>query len=138
MYSHIIMLAANAVTSIDRSVPMNERLLMGTKTLFLGMGIVLFILALLWGILELFKVFFYDIPNKRDKKTQAVPEIDNIEAISEPAPDDTADTSDDEIIAAITAAITVYRDIESDSKYTGGFRVVSFKKLNNAPAVRKN
>lgn len=138
MYSHIIMLAANAVTSIDRSVPMNERLLMGTKTLFLGMGIVLFILALLWGILELFKVFFYDIPNKRDKKTQAVPEIDNIEAISEPAPDDTADTSDDEIIAAITAAITVYRDIESDSKYTGGFRVVSFKKQNNAPAVRKN
>ncbi|MHB1151441.1 MAG: OadG family protein [Eubacteriales bacterium] len=138
MYSHIMMLAANAVTSIDRSVPMSERLLMGTKTLLLGMGIVMFILALLWGILELFKVFFYDIPNKRDKKTQDEPEIEDMPAPAEPVPDYTDDTSDDEIIAAITAAITAYRDIESDSEYTGGFRVVSFKKQKNAPAVRKN
>lgn len=137
MYSHIIMLAANAVTSIDRSVPMSERLFMGIKTLILGMGIVMLVLAFLWGILELFKVLFYDIPNKRGTQTPVVPEIEDI-PVSEPVEDYAADSSDDEIIAVISAAITACREAEPDNKYTGGFRVVSFRKQNNAPAVRKN
>lgn len=136
MYSHIIMLLAGAVTSIDRSVPMSERLIMGIKTLVLGMGIVMFILAFLWGILELFKLIFYDIPNKRKIKTPVIPETVKITADAEPV-EDVINSADDEIIAAISAAIAVYREIESGNEFTGGFRVVSFRKTKPASAFKK-
>ncbi|MDD4774776.1 MAG: OadG family protein [Eubacteriales bacterium] len=138
MYTRIMMLSAEMVTSIDRSVPLGERLSMGLKTLLLGMIIVMLVLAFLWGLLELFKYVFYDMPNIKAKIVAESVNKKNepVEASAESAVSsstgsiditDTVELNDDEIIAAITAAITAYREIEPTG-YTGGFRVVSFKK----------
>lgn len=89
-----------------------------------------FVLALLWGILTLFKLFFYTIPNNKKKSGSSAPvnnsSVQKIEmnggaaaAVLEPS------LADNEIIAAITAAIEAFR---SQSGSVGGFRVVSFKK----------
>lgn len=136
MYLRIMMLSAELVTSIDRSVPLSERLSMGFKTLMLGMTIVLLVFAFLWGLLELFKYIFYDLPNNKTKNTSehnnstnepariVQEEVDDSSAWSE---SNLSDLTEDEIIAAITAAIAVYRDIDTTA-YQGGFRVVSFRR----------
>lgn len=128
LYSQIMMLTSGVSSSMDFTIPMSERLVIGIQTLGLGMGIVMFVLALLWGVLELFKFVFYN--DNRHKESVPV----------QPENHETA-ANDDEIITAITAAITAYRAASSAGEYTGGFRVVSFKKTNAAkttPAVRKN
>lgn len=137
MYSNIMMIASGVTTSIDRSVPLSERLVLGLKTLVLGMGIVLVILALLWGILELFKIFFYDLAKKRDKETAVRSEPSVVHEAEKPLQTTTEVESADQIIAAITAAVSFYRKSETDV-YTGGFRVVSFRKIKTVPSVRKN
>lgn len=82
------------------------------------------------GILTLFKLFFYTIPNNKKKSGSSAPvnnsSVQKIEmnggaaaAVLEPS------LADSEIIAAITAAIEAFR---SQSGSVGGFRVVSFKK----------
>lgn len=87
-----------------------------------GFVTVFAVLALIWGILSLFKVFFYTIPNSR-KKSEAPAKV--VEAA--PAASVVSAVSDDsEIVAAITAAISTFRN--SSGQSNGSFRVVSFKK----------
>lgn len=38
----------------------------GTPVMLLGLGTVFAVLMLLWGVLELFRVFFYEIPRKKE------------------------------------------------------------------------
>ena len=52
-------------SSIDRGVPMAERLLLGLQTTLLGLGTVFSVLIILMGVLLLFRLFFYSIPNRR-------------------------------------------------------------------------
>ena len=37
----------------------------------LGLGTIFAVLALLWGVLEIFRFFFYDLPNKRKNGEKA-------------------------------------------------------------------
>ena len=114
-----------------------EYALQGTVT---GMLMIFAVLGLLWGIVSLSKVIFYDLPNrKKDEKTKkhklstaisdAMEEDD--EAISAaydpsvivPAHDD------GELAAVITAAIAAMLESEEyKNEFVGGFRVVSFKR----------
>ncbi len=99
------------------------------KALF-GFCCVFCVLALIWGILILFKVFFYTIPNlsknklskKQQKNTQQQAETQQtpVEASAPAAIDG------NEIVAAIMAAISAYRNASGEGN--GAFRVVSFKK----------
>ena len=88
-------------------------------TSLLGFLTVFGVLALLWGILEIMKLFFYTLPNRR-AKPQTAPTVEK--EVIEEAPQ----TDDAAIVAAITAAITAYR--ASIGQSAGGFRVVSFAK----------
>lgn len=110
-------LAATALEQYtDPSMPLAEKLAIGWKVALMGIGIVFFVLALLWGCLELFRVIFYDLPNKKKKdlpKAEALPETEMPEENGE------------ELIAAITAAIAVVTGEKPSS-----FRVVSFRKTN--------
>ena len=105
-----------------------------TSSLF-GIAIVFGVLALLWGVLELFRIVFYKDPaqdknnEKARKAAQKVAEkaapVKEAAPVATPVAATPAATSDDELVAAITAAIEAYR---SANGVTGGFRVVSFKR----------
>lgn len=107
---------------------LGERLSGGLSVLIIGLCAVFGVLACLWGVLALFKVFFYDIPEKKKAKKTAAPEP-VIEAPAAPVPE--VNTSNDtQLIAVITAAIAAYR---SDTENTSlPFRVVSFKRSRGA------
>lgn len=97
-----------------------------SKALF-GFAIVFGVLALIWAVLSLFKLFFYVIPNMKNTNTTAekkeqkpdekpVTEVSNVTVSAQ---------NDYSIIAAITAAITAFR---ANIGEKSSFRVVSFKK----------
>jgi Na+-transporting methylmalonyl-CoA/oxaloacetate decarboxylase gamma subunit len=100
-----------------------------------GMVMVFAVLGLLWGIVALSKVVFYDLPKK---KANAENKSASNKAAQAPvqAPAQTAapvaqpEAQDDaELAAVITAAIAAM--IESgdyQNEFVGGFRVVSFKR----------
>lgn len=116
-----------------------EYALQGTAT---GMVMVFAVLALLWGIVSLSKVVFYDIPNKKkaeqanaDKHVETAPAVVAEPAAAAQAP---AAQDDGEIVAVITAAIAAM--IESGdygNEFAGGFRVVSFKRSTKGAWNRK-
>lgn len=113
---------ANAADALGYGLPLS----------LFGFCVVFFVLALLWGILTLFKLFFYTIPNNKKKTGSSAPAKDSssvqkMEMTSSGAAAAVLDPSlaDNEIVAAITAAIEAFR---SQNGSVGGFRVVSFKK----------
>ncbi len=117
----------NVAVSIDRSVPMSERMITGLQTMLLGLGTVFSVLIIIMGVLMLFKLFFYIIPQKR-AKTQNVNETEADEA----AEDDAVTGDDGAIVAAITAAVAVCLSNEnasgSGNENPPAFRVVNFRR----------
>lgn len=128
MYSQITMLLAGITSSADRPVLLSECLALCIKTWIIGMVIVILALVLILCIVRYFKL-----------KNVPVDAKDlNISETGKPEKNDAVHETDDEIIAAITAAIMTYRAAEFDNKYSGGFRVVSFRKIKTAHTVGKN
>ena len=124
------------------NMPFSERLeyaLQGTAT---GMVMVFAVLGLLWGIISLSRVVFYDIPNKKAakaaanaKQAEAVAEAIAPASVPEAAP---AAQDDGEIVAVITAAIAAMIESgEYGNEFAGGFRVVSFKRSTKGAWNRK-
>ena len=103
----------------------------------LGMGMVFSVLAILWGVLAIFKLVF-----AREKKPAKANEV-KAEAlkVAEPAPVAVEAVADDsELIAVITAAVAAYRASEEGmtAAEAGGFRVVSFKRAGTGRAWNSN
>jgi len=99
----------------------------------LGILAVFAVLALLWAVLGLFKVLFYNDPKKNEKKT---PEVVAAPEVVVPTPIETvpvATQNNDATVAVIMAAISAYisSDPELAQMYSGGFRVVSFKRVRD-------
>ena len=82
---------------------------------FLGMATIFAVLAIIWGVLELFRLVFAPSPKKEK-------EVKKIDAPVQSAPA-LVKSNDEEIVAAIMAAISVVTD-----KPVSSFRVVSFRK----------
>lgn len=94
-----------------------DALKFGGQTVLIGMVTIFAVLVIIWAALTLFRVFMYDIPNKKRAAEVAV--------FAPEAPAPVAKSDDEgELVAVIAAAIAM---AESDS---GGakFRVVSFKR----------
>ena len=111
----------------------SERLAEAGKMILLGMGAVFSVLALLWGVLAIFKIFSYDLPQKRKKVAEKAPETVAEPPVAETvavAEEPVAEATDDgELIAVISAAIAAYRASEGvAAEYVGGFRVVSYRR----------
>lgn len=114
----------------------------GEMTL-LGMGMVFAVLALLWGILAVFKLIFVGKSPKAPKEPWAPKTMASKTAsATEKAPDDAISAviaasiqayQEDEarnntaLVAVLTAAVAAYRTEEGSE---GGFRVVSFKRAS--------
>lgn len=115
----------------------SDRLSLSGEMLLRGIGTVFFVLALLWGILELFKVFVYTIPQKKaqaaSKPASQIKEKPASSAKAKPVAAPivtpvvptvaTPQPQEAELVAAISAAIAAYLD-----QPTTSFRVVSFKR----------
>lgn len=104
------------------SMTLSDRVTVSLQTSLLGLGTVFAVLALLWGALVLFRVVFAGIEKKSANAAGEAP------AAAVPTPVEVvpsaAEVSDDsEVVAAITAAISVMLDKPATS-----FRVVSFRR----------
>ena len=89
----------------------------GGQTALIGMATVFSVLIIIWGALSIFKLFLYDIPNKKKNEEPIV-----VETKVQPVNDVKSDNS--EIVAVIAAAIAA---AEADSN-GAKFKVVSFRR----------
>ena len=110
-----------------------ERISYSIEMTVLGVAAVFAVLAIIWFVLSLFKVFLYDIPNKNQNsnnkvQTKTEPTVKQVAPVVKAAP---VTDSNDATVAAIMAAISAYiaEDPELSQQYAGGFRVVSFKRV---------
>jgi len=108
-----------------------ERLALAGQMTLIGMGMIFAVLAILWGVLAIFKLIFAKPEPKKakaEKKPAPAPA-----PVAEPTPvvaPAVAAQSDDELVAVITAAVAAYIATEEPNAYQGGFRVVSFRRAN--------
>lgn len=132
----------NSVSVFMASDAMNfgERITYGGQVFLIGICTVFAALALLWGVISIFKIFMYDIPQKRIKK-KAEEELiahcvesdgaASVEAAVPANPAPTAEADNAQLIAAITAAITAY-NTDPETGCALPFRVVSFRRSKGA------
>ena len=103
----------------------------------MGMVVVFAVLALLWLILEIFGAVA-----RRGQTAPAKSKAQEVAPVMEPvpvAPVAPVASNDDEIVAAITAALAVYlEEAKATSPSINGFRVVSFKKVGTAAHWNQN
>ena len=122
-----VLMAANGIK------PFGERITDGLQVFIIGILAVFGVLACLWGVLALFKVFFYDIPAKKKAAAAKQEEIAPAPAVEEPVIDEPAAEDDTQLIAVITAAIAAYRaSADAEAAPALPFRVVSYKRVRGA------
>lgn len=110
----------------------SERLALAGQMTLLGMVMIFAVLALLWGVLAIFQNVMAGRTVKPAPATKSAPEAD-------PAPvaAPVAESDDNEVIAAIiAAAVAAYMADEGNAEtaYNGGFRVVSFRRVQGGKA----
>ncbi len=97
-----------------------------------GMGMVFAVLAILWGILSIFKLAFVGKTPKESKPKVAPAPAPTAPAAAPVAPPPAAipEGTDPAVVAAITAAIAemIAADPALTARFAGGFRVVEFKR----------
>ena len=113
---------------LTTSMELSDRIGYALQRTLIGLIIVFGVLAVIWLVLSLFKVIFYQDPNKKTEEKKSEPKPAPTPA---PAPVAVQPVQDDgAVIAAIVAAISAMRNEEG---ITDGFRVVSFKRGTNKP-----
>ena len=132
-YPVIAQLAATDMTFSER---LSDAMIM----LVVGMLMIFAVLTLLWGVLAISRYFFYDIPKQRkesetmdaESKLEHIAPVVPAPAPAPAAPAPVAPVADDAaLVAAITAAIAAAL---AEDGYTGGFRVVSFRRADTSRA----
>ncbi len=112
-----------------------ETLNMMWQTVVLGMGMVFSVLAILWGVLSIFKVVFAGKTPKEPKKAPVEKKAEAAPIAAAPAPVAVpAAQSNDELIAVLTAAVAAYMAEEGTPVADGSFRVVSFRRVGGGRA----
>lgn len=149
-------------TVAETEMDLLERVGFSLEKTLLGLGRVFLVLAILYAVILLMKLFLHDIPNRKNKgaekrqtyqekraekeraKAIATAEKKRRKAAPAGSSDDAAIAAaiatammleeDARLTAAITAAVAVY--LEDEAKATGtlptGFRVVSYRKRGGA------
>ena len=117
-----------ALNANKEILSMPERLSEAGSVTLMGMAAIFFVLSLLWVCIEVMHLFLGEKEGKKEQKPtpqkpKAVPtpQAEPQTVVPTTAEDDGA------IVAAITAAISAAM---AEEGYTGGFRVVSFKRVS--------
>ena len=130
----IISQLTNAVEDLGGAFSI-ERIEYSLKMTALGLIAVFSVLAIIWAVLTLFRLFSTkpttDGPSPKKAQEESVnpaPPVQKTEAVPV-----TVTNNDDATVAAIIAAISAYiaSDDQLAQEYTGGFRVVSFKRVRD-------
>lgn len=102
----------------------SERASLAGEVALIGLLIVFSVLAILMIALYIFQYLMYTLPKRKKEKAEAIaPAVARAEIPEAPVE---APADDLALIAVLTAAVAAY---ESEANgYTGGFRVVSFKR----------
>ena len=145
---HLIPRVLASETVTETAMDFAERVTFSLEKTLLGLLRVFLVLAILYAVVLLLKVFFHDIPNRKkqsgektpaektEKKKPIEPKPVSAEAASAPIamPDEDA-----RLTAAITAAIAVYLEEEASRSGTTptGFRVVSYQRRGGTWNRRK-
>ena len=121
----------NPITLSTESMNLSERMSYGLQVFAVGLGTVFAVLIILLIALMLFKVFLYDLPQKKAQK-KAAEKLTTItapvtDAVVEPVIEEAED--DTQLIAVITAAIAAYT---SETGNALPFRVVSYRRVSGA------
>ena len=103
-----------------------ERLALAGQMTLIGMGMIFAVLAILWGVLAIFKLVFAR-PKKKAEQTPVAAPAPIEEAVAD-------EMGDGELIAVITAAVAAYIESEEPDVANNGFRVVSFRRANGGKA----
>ncbi len=124
----------NILLSTAGAMSFGERMAYGLQVFVVGLGTVFAVLIILWLALILFRVFAYDIPQKKAKKQAEVKAVKAavgpVDKASAPVVEETIEVEDDtQLIAVITAAIAAY---SAQSGNSLPFRVVSYKRVSGA------
>jgi sodium pump decarboxylase gamma subunit len=109
---------------MENVMTMADRIQLGITTTVVGLGIVLAVLAILWGVLELFRVFFYDMPRKKAAAEKAAAQP------AEPAPQPVVESpkpaaqqeDEEELIAVLTAAVAAAMGTSANGLYIKSYR----------------
>lgn len=131
-----VLIDLSNLTKEDVTAPienMGDRLLMAGQTLLLGMAAVFAVLAVLWIVIAIAGKLL-----ARDDSESGAPAPQKVSApavapIAAPTVAPTVVSDDEEIVAAITAAISVMLD-----KPQSAFRVVSFRQTSREAFRRNN
>ena len=130
-----VLIDMSNLTKEDITTPienMADRLSAAGQTLVLGMVAVFSVLAILWIVLAVMGRFFTGV-SPRSEKEEKAPAASAPQAV-QTAPAPTApESNDEEIVAAITAAISVML-----GKPQSAFRVVSFRQTSREAFRRSN
>lgn len=119
-----------------------EKFALSGEMLLRGLGTVFLVLAILWGVIELFNFISTSGERSAEKKKKKIEETKPISPAEEPksapvaeaqpeivAEEEEIPTEDDgAVVAAIIAAIEAYR--QEEGTYSLPYRVVSFKRKN--------
>ena len=122
-------LAENVAVNEMAQVPEGafDKLMYGLNVSFIGIVTVFAVLAIIMGVLYLFRLYFYDIPNKKNSEN-AQPKAAPAPAVQKVvAPVVNVTTEDDELVpVVIAAAVAAYMETNAPkSKY----RIRSFKRI---------
>ncbi len=111
----------------DVVMTFGERAAYAGRMLLIGMGAIFLSLAVLWGMVELFRRLIHRESAKSDKPVTTVAPTPTVSVAPTPAP--VAAASDDALIAAITAAVAAAL-AEENGGAVPAFRVVSFRRVS--------
>ena len=122
-------LAENVAVNEMAQVPEGAfaKLMYGLNISFIGIVTVFAVLALLMGVLYLFRLYFYDLPNKQKAEASQPKAAPAPAPVKTAAPVANVTTEDDELIpVVIAAAVAAYMETNAPkSKY----RIRSFKRI---------
>lgn len=126
---------STALKNQGENAPFAERAGYAGGVTLLGMATIFIVLSILWGVVEL----LHRALHRGDQKTapaeaKAAPAPVPVPAPkAAPAPVRAPAAGDDALVAVITAAVAAAM---AEEGYTGGFRVVSFRRTQNRRSGR--
>ena len=127
--SSIAITGSDINSVLNNGLSFSEKASLSLKMILIGMGTVFSVLFIIWFFLTIFRLAMTRAKKKEKTPVPAAPAtVEETGAQS---------SGDGALIAAITAAITAYRE-EEGSPSPSSFRVVSFEKRGASRPWKKN
>lgn len=90
----------------------------GVPVMFLGLGTVFSVLIILWGVLEVFRLVFHELPKAKERKKARLAAMQNPPTVQQAKVDD-----EEQLLAVLTAAIACCCDGNK-------FRIRSYRRVD--------